>query len=51
MCPVAESLPPEVQGKVGSVIGIRDAKVDVVWDPPWNMDMMTEAAKLQLNMM
>ena len=50
-CPVAESLPPEVEGKVRSIVGVKDAKVEVVWDPPWNMDMMSQAAKLQLNML
>jgi FeS assembly SUF system protein len=49
-CPVAGTLPPEVQSKVKNVPGVTDAKVEVVWDPPWNPDMMTEAAKLQLGM-
>lgn len=48
MCPVAESLPPEVEAKVASVEGAADVKVDLVWDPPWNPGMMSEAAKLQL---
>ena len=51
MCPVAGSLPPEVEAKVGNVPGVASAKVDVVWDPPWTPAMMSEAAKLQLNMM
>ncbi len=50
MCPVAESLPPEVQEKVGSVPGVSTAKVEVVWDPPWSMERMSEAAKLELGM-
>jgi FeS assembly SUF system protein len=50
MCPVAESLPVEVEQKVSSVDGVASAKVDVVWDPPWNPDMMSEAAKLDLGM-
>ena len=50
MCPVAESLPVEVEQKVSSVEGVASAKVDVVWDPPWNPDMMSEAAKLDLGM-
>lgn len=50
MCPVAGSLPPEVENKVKSVEGVADAKVDLVWDPPWTPDKMSEAAKLQLNM-
>jgi len=49
MCPVAGSLPPEVEAKVRNVVGVTDAKVDVVWDPPWGPGMMSEAAKLQLN--
>ena len=48
MCPVAGSLPPEVEEKVRSVPGVTEAAVDIVWDPPWNPDMMSEAAKLEL---
>lgn len=47
-CPVAGSLPPEVEAKVKSIPGVASAKVNVVWDPPWKPDMMSEAAKLQL---
>lgn len=47
-CPVAGSLPPEVQKKVKEVPGVTDAKVDVVWDPPWTPEKMSEAARLQL---
>ena len=50
MCPVAGSLPPEVEQKVRAIPGVTSAKVDLVWDPPWNPSMMSEAAKLQLNM-
>lgn len=50
-CPVAGSLPPEVESKVKAVDGVKDVKVAVVWDPPWKMDMMTEAAKLKLGML
>ena len=50
MCPVAGSLPPEVENKVKNLDGVATAKVAVVWDPPWNPSMMTEAAKLQLGM-
>ena len=50
MCPVAGSLPPEVEEKVKSVEGVKSCKVRVVWDPPWSMDMMSEEAKLQLNL-
>jgi FeS assembly SUF system protein len=51
-CPVAGSLPPEIQHKVKTQVeGIADARVEVVWDPPWTIDMMSEAAKLELGMM
>jgi len=50
-CPVAESLPIEVQEKVEAVPGVASAKVDLTWDPPWSPDMMSEAAKLQLGWM
>lgn len=49
-CPVAGSLPPEVEQKVSSVPGVSGAKVDLVWEPPWDMSKMSEAAKLQLNL-
>lgn len=51
MCPVAESLPPDVESKVRTVPGVRDVSLEVVWDPPWSMDKMTEAAKLQLGLL
>jgi FeS assembly SUF system protein len=50
-CPAAQSLPPEVAAKVKSVKGVTNAVVDIVWEPPWNPGMMTEAARLQLGMM
>jgi FeS assembly SUF system protein len=50
-CPVAGSLPPEVSSKVRGVPGVTDVKVELVWDPPWNMTLMTEAARLQLGFM
>ena len=49
-CPAAQSLPPEVKERVLQVSGVKDANVEVVWDPPWNPSMMTEAAKLELGM-
>jgi FeS assembly SUF system protein len=49
-CPAAQSLPVEVATKVKAVAGVSDAKVDIVWDPPWTKDRMSEAAKLQLGM-
>ena len=49
-CPVAGSLPIEVETKVRSLPGVTSVKLDLVWDPPWNPDLMSEAAKLQLGM-
>ena len=49
-CPAAQSLPVEVARKVKAVPGVADAKVDVVWDPPWTKDRMSDAAKLQLGL-
>lgn len=49
-CPAAQSLPSEVESKVRSVAGVTDAKVDVVWEPGWTKDRMSEAAKLQLGL-
>ena len=49
-CPVAQSLPVEVAQKARSVAGVADARVDVVWDPPWTKDRMSDAARLQLGM-
>ena len=50
MCPVAESLPPEVEEKVSRVEGVASARAEVTWDPPWEPDMMSDAAKLELDM-
>ena len=50
-CPAAQSLPVEVRDKAKSVEGVSDAKVEVVWDPPWTKDRMSDAAKLQLGML
>ena len=50
-CPAAQSLPIEVRDKAKSVAGVTDAKVEVVWDPPWTKDRMSDAAKLQLGML
>lgn len=47
-CPVAGSLPIEVESRLREIPGIRSAKVEIVWDPPWNPDMISEAGKLQL---
>lgn len=48
MCPVAGSLPLEVEAKVNALPGVTGVNVELVWEPPWNMDRMSEAAKLQL---
>jgi FeS assembly SUF system protein len=50
MCPVAETLPPEVEEKVRSVEGVGAVSLDLVWEPQWTPDMMSESAKLALNM-
>jgi len=47
-CPVAESLPKEVEEKVAKVDGVKSSKVEIVFDPPWDKDMMSEEAKLEL---
>ena len=47
-CPVAESLPPEIEQKIKTIVDVNSAKVEVTFDPPWNKDMMTEEAKLEL---
>ena len=49
-CPVAESLPKELKEGAMQVEGIEDVDLELVWDPPWNKDMMSEAAKLELNL-
>jgi len=50
-CPVAESLPRQVQLKVAAIPGITDAKVEIVWEPPWSPEKMSEAAKFQLELL
>jgi FeS assembly SUF system protein len=50
-CPVAESLPQEVELRVLSVPGIRDAEVKLVWDPPWDPSKMSDEARLELGML
>jgi len=50
-CPVAESMPGEVELRVASVPGVRDAEVNLVWDPPWGPDKMTDEARLELGML
>jgi FeS assembly SUF system protein len=50
-CPVADSIMAEVKQKMEQVEGIKEARIDLVFDPPWTMDMMTEEAKLELGML
>ena len=50
-CPVAGTLPGEVEVKLNSVEGVNVGKVELVWEPPWTPEKMSEAAKLQLGMM
>lgn len=47
-CPVAETLPPDIENKLRNVAGVTSAKVDVTFDPPWDQNMMSEEAKLEL---
>jgi len=49
-CPVAESLPKEVKDSIIAIKGVGKVNLDLVWDPPWNKSMMSEAAKLELNL-
>lgn len=50
MCPVAESLPVEIETKARAIESVADVKIDLVWDPPWSPGMMSEAARLELGM-
>ncbi len=49
-CPVAESLPNEVKNSIKEIKEVKDVNLDLVWDPPWDKSMMSEAAKLELNL-
>jgi FeS assembly SUF system protein len=49
-CPVAQTFPGEVERAVNQVTGVKDCTVELVWDPPWTKDRMTEAARLELGM-
>ena len=49
-CPVAESLPKEVKDSIMNIEGVGKVDLDLVWDPPWDKSMMSEAAKLELNL-
>ena len=50
-CPVAESLPKEVEDKVKSIDQVKDAEVEITFDPPWTKDLMSDEAKLELGFM
>ena len=50
-CPVAESLPQEVQDKIKAIDGVADCEVEITFDPPWTKDLMSEEAKLELGML
>tara|TARA_B100001250_G_scaffold217792_1_gene186891 strand:+ start:264 stop:563 length:300 start_codon:yes stop_codon:yes gene_type:complete len=49
-CPVAESLPNEVKNSIKEIKEVNEVDLDLVWDPPWDKSMMSEAAKLELNL-
>ncbi len=49
-CPVAESLPKEVKDSIMEIKEVNDVDLELVWDPPWDKSMMSEAAKLELNL-
>jgi len=50
-CPAAEMLPGEVQARIESIPGVSGVEVEIVWDPPWSPDLMSDAAKLELGFM
>lgn len=49
-CPSAEQIPVDVRNRIAEIPGVASVRVDIVWDPPWNPDFMSDAAKLQLGM-
>ena len=49
-CPVAESLPNEVKNSIKEIKDVKNVDLNLVWDPPWNKSMMSESAKLELNL-
>ncbi len=51
MCPIADLMPDQVERKLKEIDNVTDVDVQLVWDPPWNPEMMSEEAKLELNMM
>ncbi len=50
-CPVAESMPGEIELRIGSIPGVRDAQVNITWDPPWDPSKMSDEARLELGML
>lgn len=50
-CPVAETLPPETEEKLKSIAGVKSAKIELTFEPPWEKDMMSEVAQLELGFM
>ena len=50
-CPAAQSMPAEMEQKVRAIEGVTDVKIDLVWEPPWDQNKMSEAARLQLGML
>jgi FeS assembly SUF system protein len=50
-CPVAGTLPIEVENKIAAIPGVKDVNVEIVWEPPYSMEMMSEAARLQLGLL
>jgi len=50
-CPVAETLPPDVEGKLRGIQGIKSAKIDLTFEPPWTKEMMSEVAQVELGFM
>ena len=50
-CPVAETLPPEIEAKVRAIHGVKECRVELVWEPPWTMDRMSEAARLDAGLL
>lgn len=51
MCPVADELPLEIEQKIRALGGVGEVKIDLVWEPPWDMSMLSDAAKLELGML
>ena len=50
-CPVAETLPPDIEAKVRAIHGVKDCRVELVWEPPWTSDRMSEAARLDAGLL